>query len=621
MLYHSDEIFRGARYLYSTPDYDGDPNVYRWNYFYTPVQIGGELVGVRIAVRDMARQQESQIYNWGIKKDISLSDGRQGLRPNTTAASSEMSLEAPLDGGGGGQSRKPSGVSSDMLSGATVSQTEGSVKGEEVRQPEGSSGIQKKTSAVGLPAEQKNKLSLAIFTGAGEQQIGAILKGFGPEAVQAVINEGLQQSPDSDSGARARRLQEKLNAGQEPTGAELARLYQANEQAARTAAAGLDGMAFMPYNKQKGKEIGGSTPGEGSTDDQGAIRETQGVDSGAQAQTGDRSGVPRGVRTDKQGVRRESQISGLALHEVQRLSPVLTAEQRRPVDKLYYSGRTFKQVGMALQKMGQEAARAVIAEGLRTTPGSDSCNRARTLQRKLSTGESITASELGHLYDALRRDQAQETTPEATAYEQMGKDGKTGAATDSVRNTGRRVYFNKLAKWKFEVPGYSAEVSTGLSDAARKVAELGGKDGLEHLELIDLRTGESVFSEIGDESSVGYDFRKVIEAHPEARFAFVHNHNTDGWISEQDLITLLTTDQIDVMMAVRDDGVVYVAPKDEGASIPHHPMQYYKSDMDEISKLNREGKLTEPFRYVRERKIVENMLRDFVKGYFEYDGT
>lgn len=72
MLYSTREIFRNARYLYSTPDYDGDPNVYRWNYFYTPVKIGDDTVGVRIAVRDTATPQESQIYNWGIKKDTSL---------------------------------------------------------------------------------------------------------------------------------------------------------------------------------------------------------------------------------------------------------------------------------------------------------------------------------------------------------------------------------------------------------------------------------------------------------------------------------------------------------------------------------------------------------------------
>ncbi|MBQ7255040.1 MAG: hypothetical protein IJS31_02175 [Oscillospiraceae bacterium] len=94
MLYHTAEIFKNARYLYSTPDYDGNPNIYRWNYFYTPVQIGNETVGVRIAVRDMVPSvggvQESQIYHWGIKKDTSLGGGRPGTNPNTTLASSDV---------------------------------------------------------------------------------------------------------------------------------------------------------------------------------------------------------------------------------------------------------------------------------------------------------------------------------------------------------------------------------------------------------------------------------------------------------------------------------------------------------------------------------------------------
>lgn len=82
MLYESGEIFKNAQYLYSTPDYDGDPNVYRWNYFYTPVQIGDDVVGVRIAVRDMKQtahnQMESQLYHWGIKKDVALDGGSPG---------------------------------------------------------------------------------------------------------------------------------------------------------------------------------------------------------------------------------------------------------------------------------------------------------------------------------------------------------------------------------------------------------------------------------------------------------------------------------------------------------------------------------------------------------------
>ena len=68
MLYESGKIFQNAQYLYSTPDYDGDPNVYRWNYFYTPVQIGDDVVGVRIAVKDLATPKESQLYHWGVKR-------------------------------------------------------------------------------------------------------------------------------------------------------------------------------------------------------------------------------------------------------------------------------------------------------------------------------------------------------------------------------------------------------------------------------------------------------------------------------------------------------------------------------------------------------------------------
>ncbi len=91
MLYSTEEIFKNARYLYSTPDYDGDPNVYRWNYFYTPVQIGEQTVGVRIAVRDVINPSESQIYNWGIKKDTSLDGEGRGNNRISHDVSSDAS--------------------------------------------------------------------------------------------------------------------------------------------------------------------------------------------------------------------------------------------------------------------------------------------------------------------------------------------------------------------------------------------------------------------------------------------------------------------------------------------------------------------------------------------------
>ncbi len=120
MLYHSDEVFQNARYLYSTPDYDGDPNIYRWNYFYTPVQIGDQTVGVRIAVRDMVPsadgRMDSQIYNWGIKTGAALDGGGPGNIPNTTDISSATPDSATLGGGRPGVSAPSSGASSDALS-------------------------------------------------------------------------------------------------------------------------------------------------------------------------------------------------------------------------------------------------------------------------------------------------------------------------------------------------------------------------------------------------------------------------------------------------------------------------------------------------------------------------
>lgn len=99
MLYQSEEIFNNARYLYSTPDYDGNPDVYRWNYFYTPVQIGDDVIGVRIAVRDMVESGESQIYHWGIKSDRPLAArGRRNESNPSLSSSGRSDNSVPQDG-------------------------------------------------------------------------------------------------------------------------------------------------------------------------------------------------------------------------------------------------------------------------------------------------------------------------------------------------------------------------------------------------------------------------------------------------------------------------------------------------------------------------------------------
>lgn len=118
MLSQSDQIFKNAEYLYSLPDYEGNSEIYRWNYFYTPVKIGDSTVGVRIAVRDMKQtadgRSDSQIYNWGIKKAPTLDGGSPEQSSLSPDVSSAGGVDASLDG-----ARRlpngsiPGGVSSD----------------------------------------------------------------------------------------------------------------------------------------------------------------------------------------------------------------------------------------------------------------------------------------------------------------------------------------------------------------------------------------------------------------------------------------------------------------------------------------------------------------------------
>lgn len=103
MLSASEEIFRNAEYLYSTQDKTGSSTVTGWDYFYVPVKLGGDAVGVRIAVRNTVKPREAQIYNWGIKREGTSLDGVGHLPKGSNSAD----------------------VSSDVSSTATIRQTEG----------------------------------------------------------------------------------------------------------------------------------------------------------------------------------------------------------------------------------------------------------------------------------------------------------------------------------------------------------------------------------------------------------------------------------------------------------------------------------------------------------------
>ena len=119
MLTASEEIFRNAEYLYSTQDKTGSSTITGWDYFYVPVKMGGDTVGVRIAVRNTVKPREAQIYNWGIKKGDTSLDGVGHLPKGSNSAdvSSDASLNSTIRSSTANSQEKSSGKASVEVSG------------------------------------------------------------------------------------------------------------------------------------------------------------------------------------------------------------------------------------------------------------------------------------------------------------------------------------------------------------------------------------------------------------------------------------------------------------------------------------------------------------------------
>ena len=60
------------------------------------------------------------------------------------------------------------------------------------------------------------------------------------------------------------------------------------------------------------------------------------------------------------------------------------------------------------------------------------------------------------------------------------------------------TFFNPQADYTIAIPDMLDVVNNSLSDACRKVAEVGTKNHCEVLLLVDLKTGENRFNELGD---------------------------------------------------------------------------------------------------------------------------
>ena len=185
----------------------------------------------------------------------------------------------------------------------------------------------------------------------------------------------------------------------------------------------------------------------------------------------------------------------------------------------------------------------------------------------------------------------------------------------SFRNIYTRVHFNPKNDYSIKLEGYSEAVNNGLSEACRKVAQMGDLSGTEHLYLVNLETGTLDYYETSEiEDIVGYGFRMELKKNPLNKYAFVHNHNTHGSLSETDMQTLLGESQIQVMVAVTNDGIKYIA--ESGICL----ISLFFDDIypEEIELLNQKlknGIISVAERtYLREQTIVDNLLHDYSKA-------
>ena len=95
----------------------------------------------------------------------------------------------------------------------------------------------------------------------------------------------------------------------------------------------------------------------------------------------------------------------------------------------------------------------------------------------------------------------------STAQKAVWKNKKQkvdAAANSAIRNTGKVLEFNSKTSFRINIDGYDQAIIDGLSSASKRVAELGSKDDLEHLILVDLSNGAHSYLEVGNHLDLKY---------------------------------------------------------------------------------------------------------------------
>lgn len=253
-----------------------------------------------------------------------------------------------------------------------------------------------------------------------------------------------------------------------------------------------------------------------------------------------------------------------------------------------------------------------------STPPDSKWTREELREIKKGTKQETRRNYAVNMVEKLERMEKCSIDPEdKRKYAARAEKWKERVAEATTVNTGREVYFDESKTYRIKLDSLSDKVNDSLSKAAKSVAEHGSRNGYEYLHLVDLDSGEigDLITDHERASVGGQSFWDYIKANKDRRFAFVHNHNTDSFLSVGDMTTVLSTDNIPIMVAVRNDGIIYAVEREGSPLTIGYYDELYPEQMKSLNQKVKDGIIT-PLERTRQREIllVENLTKDYMKG-------
>lgn len=183
--------------------------------------------------------------------------------------------------------------------------------------------------------------------------------------------------------------------------------------------------------------------------------------------------------------------------------------------------------------------------------------------------------------------------------------GKNGAM-DTSFDADKMVYFNENADYNIRFDSYSEEVNESIGKAARKVAELGSRDGIEYAALVDLNSGDIPhISTSGYKDSVNSYFPYLID-HPDEKFVMVHNHLTESLLSYPDIEEVIHWNNLDAVVSTSNNGIT-CGVQSNGIKSDEYVMAKYADEYRRVAK--KTGSQVDA-----EYAVVKLYVRDYCNG-------